>query len=108
MSCLPLDGSYFGVIETNFTRTTGRSELPSDATGVFCAGQAHSGAFGLADARKIVQQGSPAGDLRDFAPHEYTGAITGCVPPSSNTIINQGGGLPFPLAVATRGTLQLR
>jgi hypothetical protein len=108
VSCLPLDGSYFGVIETKFTSTTGSSELPSDSAGVFCSGQPYPGAFGLADARKVVEQGSPAGDLRDSAPHDYTGAITGCVPPSSNTTINQSGGLPFPLAVATQGTMQLR
>jgi len=56
----------------------------------------------------LTEQGSPAGDLRDSAPHDYTGTITGCVPPSSNTTINQYGGLPFPLAVATQGTMQLR
>ncbi len=108
VSCLPLDGSYFGVVETTFTSTTSTSELPSDSAGVFCSSQPYPGAFGLADARKVVEQGSPAGDLRDSAPHDYTRAITGCVPPSSNTTINQYGGLPFPLAVATQGTMQLR
>jgi hypothetical protein len=108
VSCLPLDRTYFGVIETNLTSTTGTSRLSSDSGGVFCSGQPYPGAFGLADAREIAQHGSAVGDLRDFAPHEYTGAITGCVPGSSNTIINQFGGLPFPLAVATRATIQLR
>jgi len=108
VSCLPLDRAYFGVIETNLASTTGTSSLSSDAGGVFCPGQPHPGAFGLADARGIVQHGSPAGDIRDFAPHEYIGAVTGCVPGSSNTVINQFGGLPFPLAVATRATLQVR
>jgi hypothetical protein len=108
VSCLPLDRNYFGTIATNLASTTGTSTLSSDSTGVFCPGQPHPGAFGLADARRITEQGSPAGDLRDFASHEYTRALTGCVPGSSNTTINQSGGLPFPLAVATQATLQLR
>ena len=108
VGCLPSDRVYFGVIVPTLASTTGMSTMTSDATGVFCAGQPYPGAFGLAAARTIGEQGSAAGDLRDFAPHEYTGAITGCVTPSSNTVINQSGGLPFPLAAATRATMQLR
>jgi len=108
VSCLTLDRNFFGTIATNLTSTTGTSALSSESAGVFCPGQPHPGAFGLADARAITEQGSPAGDLRDFQPHDYTSAITGCVPGSSNTTINQSGGLPFPLAVATEATLQMR
>ena len=106
--CLPQDSAYFGVVETTFASTTGTTDLMSDAGGIFCSAQPYPGAFGLADARTIVQHGRPAGDLRDRAPHEYTRASTGCVPASSNTLINQFGGLPFPLAVATRATVELR
>jgi hypothetical protein len=108
VSCAPLDRNYFGTIATNLVSTTGTSTLSSDSAGVFCSGQPHPGAFGLADARTITEQGSPAGDLRDFALHEYTRATTGCVPGSSNATINLAGGLPFPLAVATQATLQMR
>jgi hypothetical protein len=108
IDCLPSDSLYFGVIETPFLRTTGETSLTSDAAGAFCAGQPHPGAFGLADAREIVQRGMPAGDLRDGEPHELIGTMTACIPPSLNPLINQGGGLPFPITVASRVILQLQ
>jgi hypothetical protein len=108
IDCLPSDTAYFGVIETPFTRTTGETSLTADAAGAFCAGQPHPGAFGLAEGREIVQHGMPAGDLRDGEPHELIGTMTACIPPSLNPLINQGGGLPFPITVASRNVLQLQ
>ncbi len=108
IDCPPSDDQFFGAIDMTITSTTGTSVLSADAAGVFCPGQPAPGAFDLPVARTIVQQGTPAGSLTDFLPHEATTVITTCIPPSQNNIIATQGGLPFPLAVGVRSLIQLQ
>ncbi len=86
--------------------TTGRSELAA-ADGLFCAGQDDAGAFGRPEARRIVQTGSPAGDLRDRLPHPYVMVSTGCIPSSGIPLVDGLAGLPGPLGSSFPGTMQL-
>jgi len=107
IDCPPAGRDYFGSVRTELRATTATASASADAAGTFCEGQDLPGAFGLPAARTIVQRGAPAGDLRNGELHEFTHASVTCVPRSRNPTIDLYGGLPYPLAVSTRGTLQL-
>lgn len=108
LDCLPYDAHFYASVPTTFRNTTGESSLSSDAAGNFCEGQTVPGAFGLAEARTIVQRGTPAGDLRDLAPHQLTTVTIGCVPLTRNEAVNRVGRLPYPLSFSAAATLQLQ
>jgi hypothetical protein len=108
VDCLPNDAQFLGAIDVNLRSTTDTQVLHADAAGVFCPDQPAPGALTLPDARTIVEHGSPAGDLRDFQPHEFVTVLAGCIPASASAVITTGGGLPFPIAAATRQVIQLQ
>jgi hypothetical protein len=84
----------------------GRSEFAA-SDGFFCAGQDDAGAFGRPLARRIVQMGSPAGDLRDGLAHPYVMVSTGCIPGSGNPLVDDFADLPGPSALSGPGMLRL-
>jgi hypothetical protein len=71
--------------------------------------QNRPGAFapGGGSARTIRLFGSPAGDVRDRAPHPGTLASIFCIQPTYDPIIDAAGNLPGPGAVTLPGTSQL-
>jgi hypothetical protein len=106
VDCLPDYGTYLGAVDFDSMVTTDEARLAA-ADGVFCAGQTVPGAFGLADAREIVENGARTGDLHDGDSHPGRGAIAGCVLASGNPLIDDQAGLPFPLAVSYGVEVQL-
>jgi len=77
--------------------------------GLFCPDQLanDAGAFGLPTARAIQQNGVPAGDVSNHAPH--TGVLAGvfCVPKTGNAALDGVAALPGPGALAISGLLQI-
>jgi len=108
VDCPPRSENFFVSVPVEVRNSTGEITLTADADGRFCAGQTVPGAFGLPTARTIVQQGMPAGDLRDLAPHEIRTVAAACVPLSRSAVANSIGGLPYPLTFSASATLQLR
>lgn len=108
VDCPPDPADFFVRVPVTSRNSTGETRLVADALGRFCERQTTVGAFGLADARTIVQRGTPAGDLRDLEPHAFVTVGTGCVPLSDNDVANRVGRLPYPLTYSVSATLQLQ
>src|SRR4029453_1208433 len=110
--CPPSDSQFFNALDLRSDLSVGggggtaRSEF-SAPDGFFCAGQDDAGAFGRHDARRIVQTGSPAGDLRDGLAHPYVLVSTGCIPSSGNPLVDDFADLPGPSGLSGPGTLRL-
>jgi hypothetical protein len=86
--------------------TMGSATLAA-ADGNFCPNQRTPGAFGKTDARRIVETGSPAGDLRDRQPHAYVVAGIPCIGSGGSSAVDDFADLPGPNGVSTPGTVQL-
>jgi hypothetical protein len=94
--------------------TTGTANLASDSNGIFCPGggdvppQPNGGAFGVATAREIIENGSAAAGGLDATDKAGTLAATFCIPPTNNVLIDNSANLPGPGAIGLGGTLRLR
>ena len=86
--------------------TTGSASFTS-ATGVFCTGQTHAGAFGKPATRCITETGMCAGNLTDGMPHAATEGTVFCIPMTSNGTVNIVADLPGPGATSLPGTAQI-
>jgi hypothetical protein len=86
--------------------STGPAML-TNASGTFCPGQMHPGAFHLAAARTIKEQGSPAAGILDGNPHSSILASVFCIPASLSAAINAVGDIPGPGAIGLIGNAQL-
>ncbi len=94
--------------------TTGTSTATADGAGNFCGStQNGAGAFGQGltqgslKVSSVTETGTPAGDLRDFAPHSGVLGYTFCIPPTG-TFVDSIASLPGPGAVSLSGTFQLK
>ena len=106
--CLPNLGGFVGPIPVSLTNiTTGTSTITADASGNFCPNQTVIGGFGSVYTRSIIERGSPAGALLDFADHQ--GKLGGgfCVPASGNAAIDGSASLPGPGATSLPGKFKL-
>jgi hypothetical protein len=111
LDCPPADSVFQAALSVTLgPLTTGQSVLTADpATGKFCGpSQRTMGAFGKPTARRIEENGTPAGNLMDGMPHPVTIAAVFCIPPTNNALIDGslGADLPGPGAVSIRGTFQ--
>jgi hypothetical protein len=106
LDCLPHGRSYIAAVDFDSMVTTDTAHLEA-ADGLFCAGQAEPGAFGLVDARGIGENGMRTGDLHDGESHLGVGATVGCVLASGNPLVDDQAGLPYPLAVSYAVKVQL-
>ena len=76
------------------------------ADGLFCPAQGHAGAFGQATTQAITQNGSPAGDLTDGAPHAGVLVSNFCIPPTGSLALDGLADLPGPGSLSLPGNAQ--
>jgi hypothetical protein len=107
----PLNSQFFFAL--NLSAPTGSGVPPGMHTatavapdGLFCPGQRNPGAFGKPETKRIVEVGSPAGDLRDGMPHEFTLAGVPCIG-SGGSLVDDFADLPGPNGMSLTGTIQL-
>jgi len=108
--CAPA-GTFVGRIAVDLTPLTTGSTMLESTDGNFCPGQVQAGiglygGFGLLETRKIIETGSPAGDITG-GPAEATLASTFCIPATGNVLIDGSADLPGPGATSLIGDLQL-
>ncbi len=108
--CPPEEGMglFSGALSVDLNPLTTGSASMTSATGMFCPGQSHAGAFGQATTQCITETGSPAGDLTDGMPHAATEATVFCIPATTNGTVNLVADLPGPGATSLPGMAQLR
>jgi len=107
--CPPRDDQFFAALDF---RAVGDQAVATGvrtaaaADGLFCPAQRTAGAFGKPATRRIVEMGSPAGDLTDGAAHAVTLAATPCISSSGVPLVDQVADLPGPTGVSVVGTLR--
>lgn len=97
-NCCSLDGSK-------------TCQTDSACEGIFCPGptvQRDGGAFGQLEARKIIQNGTPAAGGLDVTAKDATLASVFCIPETNNSLIDGSANLPGPGSTALGGTVRLR
>jgi hypothetical protein len=103
---VPLE-DFQGALPVTLSPLTTGPASKTDANGVFCPSQQNAGAFHLPAGRTIIENGSPAGDLRDSNPHCSVLASVFCIPASLSPAINAVGDIPGPGAIGLTGKAQL-
>jgi hypothetical protein len=84
-----IDGSHVGVIAAvNLSPLITGTADRIDVAGNFCPGQRHSGCFGSAACRRIVENGVAAGPLTIGTPASATLASVFCYPATSDLFVN--------------------
>jgi len=107
--CPPRDDQFYAAL--NF-QAAGDQAVATEtrtaaaADGRFCPDQRTPGAFGKPTARRIVEIGSPAGDLSDHAPHAVILSGTSCISSSGVGAVDQVADLPGPAGVSMVGTMR--
>jgi hypothetical protein len=88
--------------------TSATAMSTSDSAGIFCNPQMDGGAFGLANARKLIENGSPAAGPLSVTNQDATLASIFCIPGTNNLLIDASANLPGPGAIALPGSVRLR
>jgi hypothetical protein len=103
--CPPAATQYVGQLVVNPLSLSTGASVASDPGGIFCPNQQTLGAFGLATARTIRENGSPLLG----GPTLFSTTLAGifCVPSSANALIDNTENLPGPAAVSVPGTIGL-
>lgn len=84
---------------------TGTVAQVAGATGKFCTGQNHAGAYGQPNGRCVREFGAPAGDLTDGASHGAVLAATFCIGTTGAPSVDTVADLPGPGSIGLNGTL---
>jgi hypothetical protein len=107
LDCPPLTKQFFATLPLTLpSLTTGTSELTADSNGIFCPGQSSPGAFGLPNATRVSETGTPiAGSSSNLL--GLTIGATFCIPPTGNGLIDSMGGFPTVGAVSVNGQFDL-
>jgi hypothetical protein len=100
-------GTFQGALPVTLSPLTTGPASKTAANGVFCPSQQNAGAFRLSNARTIIENGLPAGDLTDGNPHSSVLASVFCIPRSNSVSINVVGDIPGPGAIGLTGKAQL-
>lgn len=104
--CPPDDGTFLAALQIVIPDlTTGTSTLTADAAGSFCDAQTTPGAFGLPDARQIVQTG--VGALAGGTSGITTSVATFCIYPTGNPIIDFSGGFPAAGTLSAKSQIDI-
>src|SRR5262249_13482581 len=101
LDCPPPNGLFIATLPISLNPLSTNTNTQTAADGNFCSPQKTPGAFGQADAKAIVQNGQPGGDLTDGLPHASVLVSTFCIPATQNGALDNIGNLPGP------GTLSL-
>jgi hypothetical protein len=102
-----LDGSHVGVIAVNLSPLTTGMATSTDAGGLFCPSQTHTGCFGSGTCRTIIENGTPAGAVTPGVAAPATLASTFCIAATGNGLVDASADLPGPGAVSLPGQFLL-
>jgi len=106
LDCPPLTKQFFATLPLTLpSLTTGTSALTADANGLFCPGQSSPGAFGLPNATRVSETGTPIAGSSNLL--GLTIGATFCIPPTGNGLIDSMGGFPTVGAVSVNGEFDL-
>jgi len=101
-----IDGTSAGTISVDLATNpliTGTSNK-TNASGLFCTGQASNGCFGNAACVNITENGVAAGAISPGVPKNATIASVFCIPATASLAINGSARLPGPGALSLPGT----
>jgi hypothetical protein len=109
IDCQPEEGggAFQAPLPINLTPLVTTQQVVTSADGNFCPSQRTPGAFGHGNVRRIVQNGSPGGDLTDEMPHPEILGYSFCIPATGNTTIDGIADTPGPGSVALNGVAQM-
>jgi hypothetical protein len=107
LDCPPPESSFFLALGPGSSAQSTVPRSLASATGLFCAGQVHPGAFGEHDARRIELTGTPAGDLRDHQSHVGTLLTLGCISTTGSAAADTLADFPGPQAQSIPTQVQL-
>src|SRR5207247_11229160 len=96
-------GLFSGALSVDLNPLTTGSASMTSATGMFCPGQSHAGAFGQATTQCITETGSPAGDLTDRMPHAAPEATVFCIHATTDVTDNLRADVRGPGRSTLRG-----
>src|SRR5262249_54224992 len=106
LDCLPGAGTFVATLAVSLNPLTSSSTTVTAADGNFCPSQAHPGAFGQTTTEAITQNGSPAGDLTDGAPHAGVLVSNFCIPQTGSLSLDGLADLPGPGSLSLPGNAQ--
>ena len=111
LDCLPDPGTFVATLPVSLNPLTSSPVTTTAADGLFCTGgpggdQVDPGAFGQAATQAITQNGSPAGDLTDGAPHAGVLVSNFCIPPTGSLALDGIADLPGPGSLSLPGNAQ--
>ncbi len=106
VDCLPDPGTFVATLPISLNPLTSAPVTTTAADGLFCPAQPHAGAFGQAATQAITQNGSPAGDLSDGAPHAGVLVSNFCIPQTGSLALDGLADLPGPGSLSLPGNAQ--
>jgi hypothetical protein len=106
LDCMPDPGTFVATLPISLNPLTSSTITATAADGLFCPAQGHAGAFGQAATQAITQNGSPAGDLTDGAPHAGVLVSNFCIPPTGSLALDGIADLPGPGSLSLPGNAQ--
>jgi hypothetical protein len=106
LDCLPNPGTFVATLPVSLNPLTSSTITATAADGLFCPAQGNAGAFGQAATQAITQNGSPAGDLTDGAPHAGVLVSNFCIPPTGSLALDGLADLPGPGSLSLPGNAQ--
>jgi hypothetical protein len=102
--CPPGDDDYVGQLVVNpLQLSSAANSVNSDPSGFFCPNQTTFGAFGLATARTIINNGVSLGGGPTLLSSTLAGIF--CVPSSGSPLVDNAEDIPGPATVSVAGTL---
>ena len=106
LDCLPDPGTFVATLPISLNPLTSSTVTTTAADGLFCPAQGHAGALGQPATQVITQNGSPAGDLTDGAPHAGVLVSNFCIPPTGSLALDGLADLPGPGSLSLPGNAQ--
>jgi hypothetical protein len=106
LDCMPDAGTFVATLPISLNPLTSSTVTTTAADGLFCPAQGHAGAFGQAATQAITQNGSPAGDLTDGAPHAGVLVSNFCIPPTGSLALDGLADLPGAGSLSLPGNAQ--
>jgi len=117
LDCPPTPGIFLATLPVDLTPLTSGTNTVTAPDGLFCTGQLHPGAFGVAPqntdpdppppfAQVITHTGSPGGDLTDGLPHPSVLVSNFCIPKTGGAAVDNTADLPGPGSLSLLGNAQ--
>ncbi|MGH7340842.1 MAG: hypothetical protein ACREKH_10165, partial [Candidatus Rokuibacteriota bacterium] len=103
--CPPADSQYVGQLVVNPLQLSSGTNTVTDPGGIFCPNQTTFGAFGLATARTIINNGVSLGGGPTLLSTTLAGIF--CVPSTGSPLVDNAEDIPGPATVSVAGVLAL-